>query len=107
MTGTIFGVIGFIMSLVAIWFTTEAIRRVDKSGEGLIRPHLRAIKSKIGETNARISRLETRLENIEARMMSMFLEERKARDLTAQTEAIRKGVSEVRRNFQPTATYNA
>ncbi len=105
--GTVLGIIGFLMGLTSIWFTTEAIRRVDKSGEGLIRPHVRGIKSKISETNARISRLESRIENMEARMLSLFLEERKARDLAEQTRAIRQGVAEVRRNFQPTATYNA
>jgi predicted RNase H-like nuclease (RuvC/YqgF family) len=105
--GTILGIIGFVMGMTSIWFTTEAIRRVDKSGEGLIRPHLRGLKAKIGETNDRISRLETRLENMEARMLSLFMEERKARDLAEQTRAIRQGVAEVRKNFQPTATYNA
>ncbi len=105
--GAVLGILGFLMGLMSLWFTTEALRRVDKSGEGLIRPHVRGIKSKIGETNARISRLETRLENMEARMLSLFLEERKARDLAEQTRAIREGVAEVRRNFEPAATYNA
>lgn len=105
--GTIMGVLGFIMSLAALWFTSEAIRRVDKSGEGLIRPHLRQIRSKINETNARISRLEARLEKTEARMLSLFIEERKARDLAAQTSAIRENLADVQRNFEPTSTYNA
>jgi len=103
----VFGILGFIMGLTALWFTAEAVRRVDKNGEGLIRPHLRQIRSKIAETNTRISRLESRLENTEARMLSMFLEERKARDLAAQTGAIREGLADVRRNFRPTSTYNA
>jgi small-conductance mechanosensitive channel len=105
--GIVLGTLGFFMGLTALWFTTEAVRRVDQAGEGLIRPHLRTIKSKIGDTNARISRLETRLENLEQRMLSMFLEERRARDLAQQTETIRQGISEVRRDFQPSATYDA
>ena len=105
--GAVLGMLGFVMGLASIWFTVEAVRRVDKAGEGLIRPHLRGLRSKIAETNARISRLETRLEQTEAKMLSLFIEERKARDLMAQTESIRRGISETRENFQPTGTYNA
>lgn len=105
--GAVLGSLGFLMGLAALWFTMEAVRRVDKAGEGLIRPHLRSLRSKIAETNARISRLESRLERTEAKMLSLFIEERKARDLMAQTESIRKGVGEVRDNFRPTETYNA
>jgi hypothetical protein len=36
----VFGILGFVMGLTALWFTAEAVRRVDKNGEGLIRPHL-------------------------------------------------------------------
>ena len=105
--GTVLGTLGFLMGLTALWFAAEAVRRVDKNGEGLIRPHLRKIHAKITETNTRISRLENRLERTEARMLSMFIEERKARDLMAQTDAIRRGAADVRQSFQPTSSYNA
>jgi hypothetical protein len=104
---TVLGTLGFLMGLTSVWFTVEAVRRIDRSGEGLIRPHLRKIHTKITETNTRISRLESRLERTEERMLSMFIDERKARDLMAQTDAIRRGAADVRQSFQPTSSYNA
>lgn len=40
------------------------LERVGKHENLVIRPHVRGLKARVGETNDRISRLETRLENM-------------------------------------------
>ncbi|GEM_PF-1471619 len=97
--GAVLGTIAIVISLTALWFTVEVLRRLDARGESLVRPHLRSLKVRLSETNRRISDLEVRLVQVENRLTATRLESRAARDLAEETRAIRHGL---RRSREPT-----
>ena len=90
--GAVLGAIAIVISLIALWFIAEILRRVDARGEGLARPHLKGIKVRLSETNHRISDLEMRLAQVENRMNATWLESRTSRDLAEETRAIQHGL---------------
>ena len=105
--GIILGTIAIMISLMALWFAAEAIRRLDARGQGLMRPHLRGLKARWSETNHRINDLEVRLAQIESRLTATRLESRAARDLAEETRAIRHGLRRSREAANGSRAYHA
>ena len=105
--GAVLGTIAIVISLTALWFAVEVLRRVDARGDGLIRPHLRSLKVRLSETNRRISDLEVRLVQVENRLTATRLESRAARDLAEETRAIRHGLRRSREATNRTQAYHA
>ena len=105
--GAVLGTIAIVISLMALWFTVEVLRRLDARGDGLVRPHLRSLKVRLLETNRRISDLEVRLVQVENRLTATRLESRAARDLAEETRAIRHGLPRSRDAISRTQAYHA
>ena len=105
--GAILGTIAIVISLTALWFTVEILRRLDARGNGLVRPHLRNLKVRLSETNRRISDLEVRLAGVESRLTATRIESRAARDLAEETRAIRHGLRRSREATNRTQAYHA
>ena len=105
--GAILGSIAIVISLTALWFAVEVLRRLDARGEGLIRPHLRSFKVRLSETNRRISDLEARLTQVEHGLTATRLESRAARDLAEETRIIRLGLRRSRAATNRTQAYHA
>ena len=105
--GAVLGTIAIVISLTALWFTVEVLRRLDARGESLVRPHLRSLKVRLSETNRRISDLEVRLGQVENRLTATRLESRAARDLAEETRAIRHGLRRSRESINRTQAYHA
>jgi len=105
--GAVLGTLGFVMGLASIWFTVEAIKRIDGHGDGMIRPHLKTFKMRMAQTNARIGDLEARLTRIEDKMVATRMESRAARDLAEETRVIRHGLQQSRDAMQATNAYQA
>ena len=105
--GAVLGTIAIVISLTALWFAVEVLRRVDARGDGLVRPHLRSLKVRLSETNHRIRDLEMRLAQVENRLTVTRLESRAARDLAEETRAIRHGLRRSRGAINRTQAYHA
>ena len=105
--GAVLGTIAIVISLTALWFTVEVLRRLDARGDGLVRPHLRSLKVRLSESNRRISDLEVRLVQVENRLTATRLESRAARDLAEETRAIRHGLRRSREANNRTQAYHA
>ena len=105
--GAILGSIAILISLTALWFAVEVLRRLDVRGDGLIRPHLRSFKVRLSETNRRISDLEGRLMQVEYRLTATRLESRAAHDLAEETRTIRHGLRRSREAANRTQAYHA
>jgi len=105
--GPVLGTIAIMISLTALWFTVEALRRIDLRGDGMVRPHVRGLKGRMAETNTRIGDLEARISQLETRLMATHMESRAARDLAEETRSIRHGLAKSRQAMQRVNTYNA
>ncbi|MBT3661503.1 MAG: hypothetical protein HOB37_15975 [Rhodospirillaceae bacterium] len=105
--GVVLGSLAIVISFSALWFTVEAVRRVDVHGDGMVRPHVRALKSRIAETNARMSELDRRLTQLEDRIVTTRMESRAARDLAEETRSIRSGLQRSRAAMKGTQAYHA
>lgn len=105
--GATLGTIAIMISLTALWFTAEAVRRVDRRGDGILRPHMRTFKARLAETNSRIGDLEARLAQVETRLLAIRMESRAARDLADETRSIRDGLQRSRRAMERAHTYHA
>ncbi|MEK9723530.1 MAG: hypothetical protein VW405_08600 [Rhodospirillaceae bacterium] len=105
--GTSLGAIAVIIALLALWFAVEAVRSIDGRGEAMLRPHLRGLKSRMAETNQRISDLEARILKVETRLVTTRMESRAARDLAEETRSIRHGLRRSRRAIEGVHAYHA
>ena len=104
--GAILGALGFAMSLLAIWFTTEALRRADSNSDALIRPHIRDIKFRLENNRNLLAELDNRMTDLERQVKIAKAENLDAGHLTEQVETIKYGLDQAR-SFKPSAVYNA
>jgi len=102
----VLGTLAFIMSLGALWLTSEALRRSDGMGEALVRPHLREVKSRLADNRATLHSIDVRLEKLEHQVKILMSVRRAPAELGEQTQAIRDAVEDVRR-FDPSSVYHA
>jgi len=102
----VLGTLAFIMSLGALWLTSEALRRSDGLGEALVRPHLREVKSRLADNRATPHSIDVRLETIERQVKILMSANRAPAELVEQTQVMRDAVEDVRR-FDPSSVYHA
>lgn len=99
----LFGTLGFITSLVAVWFTAAALQRADEKNDVLVRPHLRPLKSDLMELRGLLQGLDKRMGEVERQINILKHDQTVPPALEAQARAIRHGVDEAQR-FTPTQT---
>jgi hypothetical protein len=104
--GVILGSLGIILSLAAIWMTSEALRRTDGKGEALIRPHVRDIKLRIADNQNLLTQLDNRLVDIERQIGVLKSDRLDTTGLAEQVDAVRYGLDKAR-SFRPSTVYNA
>lgn len=56
--GTIFGVIALFISLAALWFVNDVIKRVERQSQEFLESHLRAVKEAVDGCESQIAKLE-------------------------------------------------
>jgi hypothetical protein len=61
----VIAVLSFIMAFGAIWFTSEALKRVDSYNDACLRPHLMKIHQAVEEVNETLASLKGRLDLLE------------------------------------------
>ncbi len=64
----VIAVLSFIMAFGAIWFTSEALKRVDSYNDARLRPHLKKIHQAVGEVHETLNGLKGRLELLEKKV---------------------------------------
>lgn len=65
---TVIAVLSFIMAFGAIWFTSEALKRVDSYNDARLRPHLKKIHQAVEEVHETLAGLKGRLDLLEKKV---------------------------------------
>jgi len=104
--GAILGSLAFIMALVSVWITAEALRRADGKGDALIKPYVRDIKARLANNRMLLAELDSRLVNIERQVEILKSDRQGADGLAEQVDAVRYGLEQAR-SFKPSNVYNA
>ena len=102
----IFSVLGLVLALVAMWLATEAIKRIEGTGTGLVKPFVRRLETTLTETRTVLAKAEKRIADLE-RQVHILKFERHAQAQTPEDSATnRRRIGEAQ-NFTPTSVYNA
>ena len=92
----VLAVLAFIIAFGSIWFTAEALKRIDVHNDAVLKPHLgrKTLKS-----------LTRRLEQLEKQVHLLKLKADMAPEIERQTAAIQSGLNDAR-HFIPTVRLN-
>jgi len=69
----VIAVLSFVMAFGAIWFTTEALKRVDNFNDAKMRPHLTKINQAVKGVNENMRTLNGRMELLEKQVHTLQL----------------------------------
>ena len=94
------------MGLGAIWFTTEALKRMDAYGTALVKPFVRQMELSLNEARAQTLALDQRLNDLERKVDILRMEHHGSPAIPEDAKPIRQRVHEAQR-FTPTNVYNA
>ena len=97
----VIGVLAFVMAFGAIWFTSEAVKRVDTRNDTMLRPHFRKINAAIDENYQAVKSLQDRLAKLEKQVHILRLNAELPSTLAEESAAIRSGLNNLQ-NFTPT-----
>lgn len=101
----VIGVLAFVMAFGAIWFTSEAVRRVDTRNETMLRPHFRKINKAIDENHEAVRSLLARLAKLEKQVHTLKLHAELPSAVMDESVAIQAGLNNLR-HFTPTIRLN-
>ena len=104
--GTVFAVLSLVIAVISVWFTTEALKRVDRHNDAAVKPHIRDVKAKIREGEGLMKDIDSRLRRIEQQVEVLKTDPRVAQDLEQQTKEIRTSVDKARA-FVPSKVLSA
>lgn len=102
---TVIAVLSFAMAFVAIWFTSEAVKRVDNNSDARLRPYFRKIDQALDNNRDAVRSLQARLEKLEKQVRLLKLAAEVPHTVEAETAAVHAGVNELQR-FTPTVRLN-
>ncbi|MBC8339128.1 MAG: hypothetical protein ISR51_05605 [Rhodospirillales bacterium] len=101
----VISVLSFLMAFGAIWFTTEALKRVDNYNDARFRPHLNNIYRSIDETEKTLRGFKERVELLERQVHTLKLKtdhapalQQEAGTLRADIQKAQQGIPSVRLN---------
>jgi hypothetical protein len=69
----VIAVLSFVMAFGAIWFTTEALKRVENFNDAKLRPHLTKINQAVKGVNENMRTLKGRMELLEKQVHTLQL----------------------------------
>lgn len=95
------GTLALVLALVAVWYTVEAVRRVDFRNEAAVRPFVSDIKRVVDEEARLLQAVSVRLDAIERDVRLLKLEGIELGEVEPHVAATRKAVSRVQ-SFYPT-----
>lgn len=102
---TVIAVLSFAMAFVAIWFTSEAVKRVDNNSDARLRPYFRKINQALDENRDTVRAMHARLEKLEKQVRLLKLAAEVPHTVEPEATAIHAGINELQR-FTPNVRLN-
>ncbi len=101
----VIAVLSFIMAFGAIWFTSEALKRVDNYNDARLRPHLTKIHQAVGDVNESLNGLKKRLDLLEKKVHVLKLNADLPPAIEQEISAFHTDIKETP-NFNPSIRLN-
>lgn len=102
---TVIAVLSFAMAFVAIWFTSEAVKRVDNNSDARLRPYFGKINKALDDNRDAVRALHARLEKLEKQVHLLKLAAAVPHTVEPEAAAIHAGINELQR-FTPNVRLN-
>ena len=102
---TVIAVLSFIMAFGAIWFTSEALKRVDSYNDARLKPHLNKIHQAVGEVNETLAGLKGRLDLLEKKVHVLRLNADLPPVIEQEVSALHADINKTR-DFSPSIRLN-
>ena len=98
---TVIAVLSFAMAFGAIWFTSEAVKRIDNSNDAVLRPHFRKFNKALDENRDAIRDLLARLDKLEKQVHLLKLAAALPQTIEQEAAAIHAGINKLQRYAPP------
>jgi hypothetical protein len=98
---TVIAVLSFAMAFGAIWFTSEAVKRIDNNHDARLRPRFAKIDKALDEHRDAIRVLMARMEKLDKQVHLLRLSAEVPRAVETEVAAVHAGINELQR-FTPT-----
>ena len=102
---TVIAVLSFAMAFVAIWFTSEAVKRIDNNSDARLRPYFRKINQALDENRDAARAMQARLDKLEKQVRLLKLAAELPHTVETEAAAVHAGINELQR-FTPTVRLN-
>lgn len=96
---TVIAVLSFFMAFGAIWFTSEALKRVDSYNDARLRPHLKKVHQAVGEVWETLNGLKGRLDLLEKKVHVLKLNADLPPVIEQEVNALYAGINKARDSF--------
>ena len=96
----VIAVLAFTMAFAAIWFTSEAVKRVDTRNEAMLRPHFRKVNAAIDANHTALRSLQARVDQLEKQVRTLKLHAELPAAIEQEAAAINSGLNDLRQ-FTP------
>lgn len=93
----VIAVLAFIMAFAAIWFTSEAVKRIDTRNEAMLRPHFRKINAVIDANHMALQALRARVDQMEKQVRTLKLHAELPAATEQEAAAINSGLNDLRK----------
>lgn len=101
----VLAVLAFIIAFGSIWFTAEALKRIDAHNDAMLKPHLRKIHAVIDANHETLKSLTRRLEQLEKQVHLLKLKADLAPEIERETAAFQSGLNDAQL-YTPTVRLN-
>lgn len=102
---TVIAVLSFAMAFGAIWFTSEAVKRIDNSSDAQLRPYFRKFNRALDEDRDALRALLARLEKLEKQVQLLRLVQEVPQSVEREAADIHAGIDNLQR-FTPSIRLN-
>jgi len=101
----VIAVLSFVMAFGAIWFTTEALKRIDNYNDAKLKPHLNKINHAVKGVDDTLRTLRERLEQLESQVHTLKLKADIPPAIEQETSALHTEFQKAQQNI-PTVRLN-
>ena len=101
----VLAILAFAMAFGAIWFTSEALRRVDTRNDAMLKPHLGRIHQLVDKNQETLKSLKKRLDQLEKQVRILKLSAELPSEIERETASLQAGLTDLQR-FSPTIRLN-
>lgn len=101
----VISVLSFILAFGAIWFTSEALKRVDSYNDARLRPHIGKVNRTIDDVQETIRSMKGRMERLEKQIHILRLNAELPPVIESETAALQSDLRKTE-NFIPSVNLN-